>query len=223
MSQPPAPLLQGPAAWPPVTVIVLNYNGLRYLQDCCASLLALDYPREQLDLLVVDNGSTDGSVEFMAAHFPTIRVHPLEENLGFAAGNNAGAAVARGEYLAFLNNDTRVERSWLKELVRSLREDEPQGVVCTGAKMVSWDGTAIDFVGGVMNFHAFGWQEGYGLPLATEPPALFPPDPWLLPPCGAGAASFVEVHPSPRRTTAVGPRKRRRKFFILQQPRGLWK
>src|SRR5438045_7396144 len=93
---------------PLVSVIVLNYNGLRYLDDCFRSLLDLDYPAASLELLLVDNGSTDESLAFMAAHFPQVRVHRLAQNIGFAAGNDAGAEVARGEYLAFLNNDTRV-------------------------------------------------------------------------------------------------------------------
>ncbi len=160
-----------PDAWPLVSVIVLNYNGLRHLETCFASLLALDYPAERLELLLVDNGSSDGSAAFMAGRFPTVRVHQTGSNLGFAGGNNAGAAVARGDYFAFLNNDTKVDPAWLRELVTSLRADEAAGVVCTGSKMLGWDGQTIDFVGGVMNFHAFGWQEGYQLPVAMEPEA----------------------------------------------------
>lgn len=157
--------------WPTVSVIVLNYNGLRHLDACLSSLLALDYPAGQVELLLVDNGSTDQSLEFVAERFPRVRVHRLPSNVGFAAGNNAGAEVATGEYLAFLNNDTRVDPAWLRELVRSIQEDAGRNVICTGAKMLDWEGREIDFVGGVMNFHAFGYQLSYGLPVAAEPAA----------------------------------------------------
>ncbi len=77
--------------------------------------------------------------------------------------------VATGEYLAFLNNDTRVDPGWLRALVSSILEDAERDVVCTGSKMLDWSGREIDFVGGVMNFHAFGYQLSYGLPVAAEP------------------------------------------------------
>ena len=157
-----------PSAWPTVTVVVLNYNGQRHLDDCLGSLLVLDYPA-QLEILLVDNGSSDDSVAWVAEHYPTVRIHRLPQNLGFAAGNNAGAEVATGAWLAFLNNDTRVDRAWLRELVGSVLADAARDVVCTGAKMLDWAGERLDFVGGVMNFHAFGYQLSYGLPLAAEP------------------------------------------------------
>src|SRR5579859_1203458 len=164
---PPAP----PRAWPKVSVVVLNYNGLRHLEDCFRSLGALDYPAGQLELLVVDNGSTDESIAYLAERFPQVRIHALATNLGFAAGNNAGAAAAPGEYLAFHNNDTPAGPAWLRPMVTSVLDDADRGVVCTGAKMLDWDGRLLDFVGGVMNFHAFGYQLSHGLPLAAEPSA----------------------------------------------------
>ncbi|MDQ2808377.1 MAG: glycosyltransferase, partial [Chloroflexota bacterium] len=160
-----------PSGWPTVTVVVLNYNGQHHLDACLGSLLALDYPAAQLEILLVDNGSSDGSPAWVAEHYPTVRVHRLPQNLGFAAGNNAGAAVATGAWLAFLNNDTRVDRAWLRELVASVLADAARDVVCTGAKMLDWAGDALDFVGGVMNFHAFGYQLSYGLSLDAEPAA----------------------------------------------------
>jgi GT2 family glycosyltransferase/glycosyltransferase involved in cell wall biosynthesis len=154
---------------PTVSVIVLNYNGLRHLDDCLGSLLDLDYPAAALEILLVDNGSSDNSLEYVRERYPRVRIHAIGQNLGFAAGNNVGASVATGEWLAFLNNDTRVDRAWLRELVGSVLTDAGREVVCTGAKMLDWEGHALDFVGGVMNFHGFGYQLSYGLPLAAEP------------------------------------------------------
>jgi GT2 family glycosyltransferase len=89
------------------SVIVINWNGRQYLQACLDALAAQQ--GVEFETLVVDNGSTDGSVGFVRAQFPRVRVVALAENLGFAGGNNAGAREARGRHLVFLNNDTVVE------------------------------------------------------------------------------------------------------------------
>src|SRR6187455_3046398 len=94
---------------PTVSVVVLNFNGLKHLDACFTSLLALDYPADRLELILVDNGSSDDSLSFMREHFPAVRLLETGGNLGFAGGNNFGAERASGEYVAFLNNDTRVK------------------------------------------------------------------------------------------------------------------
>ena len=149
---------------------MLNYNGLRHLETCFTSLLALDYPKDRLELMLVDNGSTDGSLDFMRGRFPSVRLVETGSNLGFAAGNDYGAERATGEYVAFLNNDTRVEPNWLRELVNSLLAGEEQGVVCTSSLMLDWDGKTIDFYSGAVNFHGFGFQPSYGLPVDAVRP-----------------------------------------------------
>ncbi|MEX1019991.1 MAG: glycosyltransferase family 2 protein [Litorilinea sp.] len=154
--------------WPAVTVIVLNYNGKHHLQTCLTSLLQLDYPAHRLELLFVDNASADDSVAYVCAHFPQVRVLETGENLGFAAGNNAGAAVATGDYIAFLNNDTRVEPDWLRALMQPCLDHAD--VVCTGATMLDWEGRRLDFGTGWMNFHGFAFQkdQGWSLPAMTR-------------------------------------------------------
>src|SRR2546426_11990279 len=89
-------------AYPTVSVVVLNYNGLKHLEPCFRSLTALDYPASRLELLLVDNGSTDNSLAFMREHFPSVRLEEAGSNLGFAAGNDLGAEQATGQYVAFL-------------------------------------------------------------------------------------------------------------------------
>lgn len=150
---------------PTVSVVVLNYNGLRHLDTCFTSLLALDYPPDKLELMLVDNGSTDDSLSFMRARFPAVRLVQTGTNLGFAEGNNVGAREAGGELVAFLNNDTRVEPSWLRELAQGLFDGREDGVVCTSSLMLDWSGERIDFQAGALNFHGFGFQPSYGLPL----------------------------------------------------------
>ena len=104
-----------------VSVIVLNYNGRQWL-DGCLNALALQNGAPSFEIIVADNGSTDGSIVWLAKHHPHVRVLRNGTNLGFAAGNNAGAAQATGDWLVFLNNDTVPEPDWLAELCRPLAE-----------------------------------------------------------------------------------------------------
>ncbi|MFC4550043.1 MULTISPECIES: glycosyltransferase family 2 protein [Halorussus] len=100
---------------PTVSVIIVNWNGREYLGPCLESLQAQSFT--DFETIVVDNGSTDGSVSFVEHNFPTITVVELEENQGFCGGNNAGIKRANGDYIALLNNDTVVDSKWLAELV----------------------------------------------------------------------------------------------------------
>ncbi len=79
-----------------VSVIVLNYNGRHWLEDCLTATLAQMNDREEL--ILVDNASTDDSVELVRARFPAVRLLALDQNAGFARGNNVGARIARGRY-----------------------------------------------------------------------------------------------------------------------------
>ncbi len=167
-------------ALPTVSVVVLNYNGLRHLETCFTSLLAISYPSDRLELMLVDNSSSDSSLDYMREHFPSVRIVETGGNLGFAGGNNFGAERATGEYIALLNNDTRVEPDWLIEMVQSVLRDSGRGVVCTSSLMLDWSGEKIDFQAGALNFHGFGFQPSYGLPV--EGRDIKPRD--LLFPCG---------------------------------------
>lgn len=103
---------------PGVIIIVLNWNGLADTLECLESLARLDYP--DYEVVVVDNGSTDGSVKTIRAHFPAVGILENGENLGYAEGNNVGIrfALSRGaEYIFVLNNDTLVDSQALSGLV----------------------------------------------------------------------------------------------------------
>ena len=112
---------------PIVRVIVLNWNGRSWLGGCLEAL------RQQVggpfEIVLVDNGSTDGSADFVRERFPECRVVALGVNIGFAAGNNAGARGATVPYLAFLNNDTKVDPGWLAALVAAAESDPSVGLV----------------------------------------------------------------------------------------------
>lgn len=153
-------------ALPKVLVVVLNYNGRHHLQRCFGSLATLDYPRDRVEVLLIDNGSEDGSLEEMQAHFPWVRVLKNPRNFGFAPACNQGASNRRdASIVAFLNNDMRVDQAWLRELVSPIVRGE---CAATTSKMLSWDGSRIDSAGGGMNFHGIGIQYGYGDAPAAE-------------------------------------------------------
>ena len=89
---------------PTVAVIVLNHNGQQHLKTCFDSLLAMDYPSDRWELIVVDNGSTDSSLSFMEAR-AEVRLIANEKNVGFSAGCNQGASAASSaDVLCFVNN-----------------------------------------------------------------------------------------------------------------------
>lgn len=118
-----------------VSVTVVNWNGQRYLAQCLASLFAQTYPC--YEIILVDNGSTDGSAEWARQQFPDLRLVQNDGNLGFAVANNQGIAVSRGAYVALLNNDAWVEPEWLDTVVAAIEQDERIGMVAS--KMVYAD------------------------------------------------------------------------------------
>ncbi|MCI0475380.1 MAG: glycosyltransferase, partial [Anaerolineales bacterium] len=103
---------------PRVFVVTLNWNGKKWLEDCFTSVLALDY--ENFQVVMADNGSTDGSVEFVRQKFPAVQIVETGGNLGYARGLNVGLeyAAARGaEFFLIMNNDTVIDREALGALV----------------------------------------------------------------------------------------------------------
>lgn len=144
---------------PTVSVVVLNYNGLHHLEDCFLSLMELDYSAEKLELILVDNASKQNPSEFMRSRFPSVKVIVNPQNFGFAEGSNVGARAATGQYVAFLNNDTRVDPGFIKYLVEAVEADPD--VISAGSRILNWEGTAIDFIGAELNFYGHGFQESF--------------------------------------------------------------
>ena len=116
--------------FPKVSIIILNWNGKEDTIECLESLKNITYPN--YEILIVDNGSTDGSTEFFEKKYPSIEIIKNQENLGFAEGNNVGVykVIERGtEYLLLLNNDTIVDPEFLTELVVVAESNERIGIV----------------------------------------------------------------------------------------------
>jgi GT2 family glycosyltransferase len=134
-------------------VLVLNWNNWEDTNDCLASLKSLDY--DDWKLIVIDNGSTDGSVGRIRERFPEVEIMELGDNCGFAKGNNAGIRVAleRGaEYVWLLNNDTTVDPNSLSALVKRAETDPKIGAVGSAIyyarepeRLQVWGGGNIDF------------------------------------------------------------------------------
>lgn len=137
---------------PRVAAVVLNYNGREVTLQTLASLRGLDYPA--VELVVVDNGSTDGSWEAVAAAYPEVPQLKVEENRGIAFGLNRGVVwgLERGcDYVLVLNNDIEVEPSMLTELVRAAEADPAAGIVGPKAYYY-WDRERIWSAGGRLLF-----------------------------------------------------------------------
>jgi GT2 family glycosyltransferase len=117
---------------PFISVIVVNFNGKRFLEPCFSSLARQTYPA--FEVILVDNASSDGSVEFVRERFPDVKIISNGENRGFAAANNAGIASARGSLIATLNNDTATWPRWLEALAEAMMSDEHVGMCAS--KMV---------------------------------------------------------------------------------------
>jgi len=132
---------------PRVAVIVLNYNGLRWLSNCLSSVGRTDY--QDLDVYLVDNGSDDGSVDFVRESFPWVKVIRHAINFGFADGYNIAIQKVEADYVVLLNSDTVVlDPNWVKHLLDAATKDPKTAAVT--CKMVSLsDHSILDSVGGM--------------------------------------------------------------------------
>ena len=137
-----------------VSIITVNYNGRRFLDACFDSLLVVDYPRELLEIIMVDNGSEDDSVRYVNERFPSVKVLKNEKN-NYSQANNLGIRSSRGKYVVFINNDVVVERDWLKELVRCAEADLLIGAI--GSKILLKNGKVQSL--GLTQFPNFYWGD----------------------------------------------------------------
>jgi GT2 family glycosyltransferase len=112
-----------------LSVIIVSYNTKQLLDDCLCSLLAAEAPPGGLEIIVVDNASKDGSVAMVREKYPQVRLVASEVNKGFAAANNVGTAVAHGQYLLFLNSDTRVDADALAKPLAYMQANPEAGAL----------------------------------------------------------------------------------------------
>lgn len=163
-----------------VSVVIPNWNGKRFLKGVLDSLREQTY--KQVEVLVVDNGSKDGSVEFMTENYPEVKIARFDHNTGFAPAVNRGIRESSGEFIALINNDTIVDPGWVSELVRAMAEHPECGSM--GCKMLAYDDrTLLDGVGD-------GYRRG-GLPgrigHREKDTGLFDTGRYILGACGGAA------------------------------------
>lgn len=142
-----------------VTIIIVNWNGLMWLADCFASLYTQDY--KNFEIIFVDNASKDESVQWVKKHYPKTKIIVNKKNLGFADANNIGYRKAKGEYILFLNNDTRVTKTFLTELVRVLESDKAIGGAQSKILLMDKPDTH-DSVGAFLTPTGFLYHYGFG-------------------------------------------------------------
>jgi GT2 family glycosyltransferase len=126
------------------SIVIPNWNGAQHLRTCLDSLRVQTYP--ELEIIVADNGSTDGSLALLAREYADVAVVALGKNLGFAGACNAGIRTSRGEFILLLNNDTEAHARWVQEVVGAFDRHPEAGIVAS--KMLLFDRRDV--------FHAAG-------------------------------------------------------------------
>ncbi len=139
------------------SIIIVTYNHRKYLAPCIGSVKNQEYPHE---IIIVDNGSDDGTADFIAETYPGVTLI-RNKNTGFGAGNNLGVRNATGDYLVFLNPDTVVEKDWLTNLIKPIREDHK---IITTPKILLYDGSAINTCGNINHFTGLTFTRGLNDP-----------------------------------------------------------
>ena len=138
---------------PKVSIIIVNYNGKHNLEPCLESLSKINY--NDTEIIIVDNNSTDDSINFISTNYPDLILIKLNKNKGFAEPNNIASKVATGDLLLFLNNDTIVTPSFISELVKSIQQNSDVGIcqslLLKPDESIDSSGDFIDTLGVVYN------------------------------------------------------------------------
>lgn len=141
-----------------VSIIIPNYNGIEYLENCLRSLKAQENQSE-MEIIVVDNGSTDGSNDLVRRKFPEIPLLQLRENYGFCKAVNIGIKASKAPYVILLNNDTQVHEHFVKELVEGMKR-YPNAFSCASLMLNYNNRAVVDDAGDY--YSAFGWAYARG-------------------------------------------------------------
>lgn len=145
---------------PLVSIVIVNYNARRFLDELLISVSRQEYPL--VEVLFVDNGSSDDSVEFVRRMFPEITVIENDDNLGYGVANNIGIRSARGDYVFLLNTDTIIKPDAISNLV-DFMANRPKVGAAQSKLLLGFDGTLIDSAGSYMTWSGFlhhhGWSD----------------------------------------------------------------
>jgi len=156
---------------PEASVVIVSFNGRAHLETCLTALARTAGVR--FEVVVADNGSSDGTVAWLRETHPAVRLLELGRNLGFGAANRHGVATARSALIALLNSDTRVEPEWLRVLLDTLEADDSVGAACSTLRLLDRPGT-LNARGGGMTRLGIGFDHDY---LAAALDSPFDPEP----------------------------------------------
>ena len=161
------------------SVIIVNWNGRKFLPECLESLRHQAYLR--FSIILVDNGSTDGSVDFVAQNYPEVHTIALPKNVGFSVANNLAIKTVHTEYVALLNNDAVAHPLWLQSLIRALESCPEAGFAAS--KMLYYDNPEIiDRAGDSYTRAGAGLLRG-----RAEPASSYNQQEWIFGACAAAA------------------------------------
>jgi|GEM_PF-195541 len=138
-----------------VSIVIPNFNGEAFVRNSVQSALHQSY--QHVEVIMIDNGSTDKSVEMVRSHFPEVKVVQFPKNQGFAFAANAGIKIATGDYIAFLNNDAKADPDWVQYMVQALEENDQVGFIASKVlchhdeKLIDSAGDGITSVGRTFN------------------------------------------------------------------------
>src|SRR5215813_14097115 len=154
-----------------VSIIVVNWNGERFLKDCLGALTCQSHPN--YEIILVDNGSSDNSIRFVRQNFPEVKVIALGENTGFTGGNAAGLEIAQGAFIALVNNDARVDHAWLERLLPTMLQDRTIGICAS--KLIFENSQTVNSAGDGLTTAGVGFNRGLGKDTAefTMPELVF--------------------------------------------------
>ena len=141
-----------------VSIVILNWNGRKYLQQFLPSVLSTSY--DNYEVIIADNGSTDDSISFLETNYPAIRLIRFTENYGFAKGYNEALKQVQSDYYLLLNSDVEVQANWLQPMV-SLLESNKNIAACQPKILSYKNKTVFEYAGA-----AGGWLDKYGYPFA---------------------------------------------------------
>jgi GT2 family glycosyltransferase len=143
---------------PLVSIVIPTWNGRQLIEPCLQSLQQQTY--RNIEILVVDGGSQDGTPGLIRDRFPGARLLALPRNRGFAGNVNAGIREAGGEVVCLLNNDAVADAHWVEELVTRIHEDPRTG--SCASKMLAYAGARLDSAGDFLGTNGLAWQRGAG-------------------------------------------------------------
>ena len=159
---------------PLISIIIVNFNGKKWLAPCLDSVRAQEY--KNYEIILVDNASSDDSLEFVQKNYPEVICTKTSSNLGFAGGNNAGLPFVKGEYVYLLSNDTKIEPNVLSQFVKAFAESPKIG--CVQSKLVLMnEPTLLDACGSFWTplglLYHYGCRKDASLPMYNRVMPVF--------------------------------------------------